>query len=641
MLTCLFHTLTEVIYSKLTHFTKSHLWRFSIRLVILFSILVFNSNSVYSARLRNATILEQYGIGHTNSLSYSSDNNILVAGNGITLIDRSSGETIRQYIGHQDIINSAVYSSDATLIASGGYDKTVRLWNAESGELLKTYQAPSEVMKVMFSPDNSQILAMCWYQPAIIWDINSGEIVGTYEQNIVIEDIAYCRDGASIITATMSGTKRWDIETADCLATFNPGVNCTSVTVSPDESTLLISDTSTSLGLWSLESGEKISVLSENKIVENPLFSSDGTYVFAACEENDQILTKQWNVETGVEVSTYNGHINALSPDGTELACCDSLSIDFWDMESNSKSHSVNLGYLYIYPSAVSNDQSKLAFRLENKILIRDIESSQLISVLTDHDSIPTNAEFSSDPLIIGTAIRDYSIPANNKVFLWNIYTGEKLKTFIVNDYFTHFRFSPDGSQIITKGENVKLWDVDSGELLEIVPLPVGIIKDAVFSTSGDSVVVCGNDGYIRWFNIDSGLFERDFHSTYGIITSLFFSEDGSKFCLNGTKSAKSSFSVYETENLNLLYYNEDLPSNGWSPTMFSPNGNQLLVVTNYKQKLIDLQNGSDLLCFPFETEGSTNIVFGLDHSTLMIVYLSGAVILWDTKSHESGFCLY
>ena len=50
----------------------------------------------------------------------------------VFLWDVSSGECVRRLRGHDSGVNSLSYSGDASMLASGGYDKSVRLWDARA-----------------------------------------------------------------------------------------------------------------------------------------------------------------------------------------------------------------------------------------------------------------------------------------------------------------------------------------------------------------------------------------------------------------------------------------------------------------------------------------------------------------------------
>ncbi|TEY28544.1 hypothetical protein BOTCAL_1016g00010 [Botryotinia calthae] len=61
----------------------------------------------------------------------------------IRLWDVATGELLQILEGHSDWINSVAFSPDSTIIASGSRDETIRLWDVATGELLQTLEGHS------------------------------------------------------------------------------------------------------------------------------------------------------------------------------------------------------------------------------------------------------------------------------------------------------------------------------------------------------------------------------------------------------------------------------------------------------------------------------------------------------------------
>src|SRR2546430_2484222 len=71
---------------------------------------------------------------------------------------------------HADVIYNVVWSPDGSILASGSYDPTIRLWNAQTGQLLHILKGQREVTTVVWSP-NGLILATGSYDNTIrFWD---------------------------------------------------------------------------------------------------------------------------------------------------------------------------------------------------------------------------------------------------------------------------------------------------------------------------------------------------------------------------------------------------------------------------------------------------------------------------------------
>ncbi|KAL1989457.1 hypothetical protein VTN49DRAFT_7268 [Thermomyces lanuginosus] len=124
--------------------------------------------------------------GHERSLNqirYNRDGDLLFSVSKDKIICvwySANGERLGTYSGHQGAIWSVDVSPNTVLVASGAADNTVRLWNARTGECVKTWNFPTAVKRVEFSPDGSRLLAvtekrMGYLGTIVVFDIRYGD----------------------------------------------------------------------------------------------------------------------------------------------------------------------------------------------------------------------------------------------------------------------------------------------------------------------------------------------------------------------------------------------------------------------------------------------------------------------------------
>src|SRR5205085_2230789 len=84
---------------------------------------------------------------------------------------RISGEPIALK-GHTDSVLGLAFGHDGKLLASAGYDRSVRIWDAGSGQLKHTLQDHSDsVYAVAFNPDRTLLASAGADRAVKVWDI--------------------------------------------------------------------------------------------------------------------------------------------------------------------------------------------------------------------------------------------------------------------------------------------------------------------------------------------------------------------------------------------------------------------------------------------------------------------------------------
>ena len=245
-------------------------------------------------------------------------------------------------IGHEDWVNSAVFSPDGEYILTASADQTARLWEKASGRHIMTYRGHEDwVRSAVFSPDGQYILTASKDKTARLWETASSKNTLTYRGHKGrITSAVFSPDGEHILTSSDDQTARlWDQASEKNIITYHGHQKTVNSAVfSPDGNHILTASDDQTARLWETESGKNIiTYRGHEKSVSSAVFSPDNEYILTA--SGDQ-TARLWEKANGKQIMTYHGHkdqINSavFSPDGQYiLTAGDDDTVCLWERAS-------------------------------------------------------------------------------------------------------------------------------------------------------------------------------------------------------------------------------------------------------------------------------------------------------------------
>ena len=169
--------------------------------------------------------------GKVNAMEFSPDGNRLLVATGLTgavgaamIFDVKSGEAVTELVGHKDVLYDAAWSPDASMVATGGYDRDVRIWNVATSDVRHVLKGHNgAIFDLEFSDDGALLFSGSGDETVKVWNVADGERLDTLSQpEGEVFAVETTPDGRFILAASSDNRIRvWQLKSVDG-PTINP-----------------------------------------------------------------------------------------------------------------------------------------------------------------------------------------------------------------------------------------------------------------------------------------------------------------------------------------------------------------------------------------------------------------------------------
>ncbi|WMP17300.1 nSTAND1 domain-containing NTPase [Thiothrix lacustris] len=576
------------------------------------------------------------------ALAYSPDSKTIATDsndNTVGLWDATSGQLLKTLQGHTGFVNALVYSPNGKVIASGSADNTIRLWDAKNGQLLKVLSGHSAgVAALAYNPNGKTIASASGDNTVRLWDAESGKLLKTLQGHTnYVAALAYSPNGKVIASGSADNTIRlWDTNSGETLKVLHGHSDAVrTLAYSPNGKVIASGSSDKTIRLWDTNSGETLNILQGHTDFVNALaYSPDGKVI--ASGSDDQTI-RLWNTENGQIQKVIQGHVEAVrvlaySPDGRIIASgSDDKTVRLWNATSGEPLKALQGHAHTVFALAYSPNGKVIASASADRtIRLWDAASGEALNiVLQGHSDTVRTLAYSPDGKTIASGSYD------STVRLWDAASGKLLKMLRGHSSsVAALAYSPNGKTIASaSGDNtVRLWDAESGELLKTLQGHTNYVEALAYSPDGKVIASASWDGTIRLWNAESGETLQVLQSHSGYIHALAYSPDG-KVIASG--SDNSTVQLWDAGSGKILKTLNGQIGKVYALT-YSPDGKVIVSGSEDKNiRLWDTQSGNFLRIL----NGHSRAVYALAYSPDGKVIASGSgdhtMRLWDAQNEE------
>jgi len=591
-------------------------------------------------------------------------------------LEWSAKKKLPFFEGHSSDVLCLALSQDGTLIATGGQDCLICLWDIQSLKLIKILRGcNNSIVSLKFTPDSLKLVSATSNTDIIIWDVEKGKqmrswevespstsliinhnvdkiIVGSTDCIIRIIDLNFnkeshqeimkleghqrpyivldiTRDDKILFSAAKDGLiLKWDLSNFEKIKESKAHAqSITALLLTQNDSNIFSGSLDGTVKIWETDYLTLIKTFSflNTKILS---LSLDISQTKLIVNGEDRLISLDLEKDVRKELPFKpKGIIQSVKYPFTEnenliaiLKSHDSLGVGVLyqiNQQTGKKIKTVHGNSNKITTLLLSRDSNKLIFSDENnRIIVWDLQTNSQLYVLKGHTARINHMIETSDGKLI-------SCSSDKTIRIWSDQL-DSLPTILYGHINSVIHFVIHKNKIISVSldKTLRIWNINNAGEEKIIPSTCELYAVDLHPLNG-VIYFGGNDKYIRIFD-ENGLGVHIFAVTNSPINNLIISSDGKIMISLHENQQIQIWDTITKSLLNILSITARDPR--LSPKFLTKNHRYIV----YANKIYDIID--DKLVFSFLTSSDINMCC-FDHENYEFYYLNHRFELWKLES--------
>ncbi len=583
------------------------------------------------------------------------------------LFGQNSMETVVQK-GHSASVKAVAVSADGKYVATGSRDKTLKIWNLQTGAEIRTFSGHSHTVNgVEFSPDGKYLLSSSADNTAKLWNVLTGEsIFTTPEQNKYLTDVAFSPNGnVFVATGYNDSAQVYNVTTGKIVKQYPINADQgsgygSSVAYSPDGKYIAFGEDNKTANVYSLLDHKLVYSFKPDLgwcggCGTHVAFSNDSKYL-AKLSHNDNASI--YDLNTGKMVASLGKQVDKIhlikwSQDNKKLLVGAENKAYQWDVASKTLLDSILIDSVGDVNELIYNATSTqiLAACSKNIALVYNLNEKSpslvLSGVINQIDKGGLNydadnyweshiAKYIRLKNLLLLSKDDNSFftgKMGTKCLRWNIASGEPEQMLVGhNKAVICFDLSADGKMLLTgDGDGMAIvWDIATGKKLQTFKGHLDPLFEVKFNSNGETILTSSWDASAIVWNIATGKKEAKIDLNNYSALSAAFSPDGLYLALG---KLDKTLILLEPDSKKVVY-NFVGHTDVVSSIQFGTDKYKMLTSSwDGTARIWDLSTGLMVQKFKGHKGALYSAIFANEGKTIITAGDDRIIKLWDAKS--------